>query len=163
MTQTAGRLPLLLATLPTHTWRTSTPQRLTPAPGQHPPRLPSLRCGSALCGTRLHSAGTAPCSVPHVPCVLCVSLRRYGDLRGIYIGAGVPEEANLLNQTTPGPSIDPLYAPLLAEQYSLITAADFYFGEVEPSPGVFNFVPAEKTISFAEAHNQTVRCHNLIW
>lgn len=89
-------------------------------------------------------------------------MRKYGDDRGIFIGAGVPGLDKLLNSTTSA-SIDPLYAPLLAEQYSLITAADFYFGVVEPQRGVFDFSSAEQTLAFAEAHNQTVRCHNLLW
>jgi len=63
-----------------------------------------------------------------------VTMRRYGDDRGIFIGAGVPGLDKLLNSTTSA-SIDPLYAPLLAEQYSLITAADFYFGEVSNNSG----------------------------
>lgn len=28
---------------------------------------------------------------------------------------------------------------------------------------MFNFEPAERTLAYAEAHNQTVRCHNLVW
>ena len=45
----------------------------------------------------------------------------------------------LLNSTTSA-SIDPLYAPLLAEQYSLITAADFYFGEVSNNSGAATLI-----------------------
>ena len=67
------------------------------------------------------------------------TMRRYGDDRGIFIGAGVPGLDKLLNSTTSA-SIDPLYAPLLAEQYSLITAADFYFGEVSNNSGAATLI-----------------------
>jgi len=51
----------------------------------------------------------------------------------------------------------------LKNQYSLTTNAQFYYGEVEPQPGVFDFTAADIVTNYATQYGLTVRCHNLAW
>lgn len=60
-------------------------------------------------------------------------------------------------------SADPLFPKMLGEQFNIITNAQFYWSEVEPQPGVFDFSSADIVADFASAHNQSMRCHNLVW
>jgi len=90
------------------------------------------------------------------------SLKSLANSRGIYVGASVAGGylAYILNNSN---GIDPTYRSILQNQYSLTTNAQFYYGEVEPEPGVFDFTPADMVTSFAQQYNLVVRCHNLAW
>lgn len=97
--------------------------------------------------------GTQP-----VPSADAVPLRDLADAHGIFIGSASPGRAADL---AGGPG-DPVYPTVIGREYSIITAAELYWPEVEPVEGHFNFTNVDATIAFAQQHNQTVRCHNLV-
>ncbi len=62
-------------------------------------------------------------------------------------------------ETQPGP-----YATTLAREFNAVTpenALKWY--TVQPSPGVWQFGPADTVVDFADAHGMEVRGHTLVW
>lgn len=60
-------------------------------------------------------------------------------------------------------SVDPVFPATLAREFNVVTNAQFYWAEVEPQPGVFDFSGADNVTAFARANGQLQRCHNLVW
>ena len=111
------------------------------------------------------------------------TLRSLADAWGIYVGTAVGGARSRILQGVG--TDDPVYTQVVGSQYSLVTNANFYWAEVEPRRGVFNFEAADRVTAYAQVgcmarklarssylttttcptqeHNQTVRCHNLIW
>jgi len=59
---------------------------------------------------------------------------------------------------------DPTYAALVAEQFNVIVPENVMkFDQVEPSRGTFDFTNADAVVAFAQAHDQVVRGHTLLW
>jgi endo-1,4-beta-xylanase len=59
---------------------------------------------------------------------------------------------------------DKAYATLVADQFSQLTAENAMKWEVvEPTRGEFNWTGADEIVAFAQAHNQKVRGHTLLW
>lgn len=57
----------------------------------------------------------------------------------------------------------PVPAQRVSESYDRLTAADFYWGGVEPSQGVFDFTGADKTVAFAQAYGLHLHGHPLVY
>jgi endo-1,4-beta-xylanase len=56
------------------------------------------------------------------------------------------------------------YAKLIASECSVaVTEGAFKWIVIEPLPGEFNFVPADKIINFCSRHNIKLRGHTLVW
>jgi endo-1,4-beta-xylanase len=60
---------------------------------------------------------------------------------------------------------DPRYrAQLLSHGYESLTPEyEMYMDGVESTPGIFDFVPADRALSFARAHGMSIRGHTLVW
>jgi endo-1,4-beta-xylanase len=99
--------------------------------------------------------GTNPLGPPTGP-----TLRSLADGR-ILIGTAVA--------ATPAWNVDPLhddptYAALVADQFNVIVPENVMkFDQVEPSRGTFRFTDADAVVAFAQAHQQVVRGHCLLW
>jgi endo-1,4-beta-xylanase len=91
------------------------------------------------------------CRLPAVDC----TLREAADQAGLLIGAAV------------GPSMlqnDPAYGPALASDFNSLTAENVMkWPAIHPTPGVYNFGPADELVDFAELNGMAVRGHNLLW
>ncbi|MBA2946008.1 endo-1,4-beta-xylanase [Streptomyces himalayensis] len=80
-------------------------------------------------------------------------LRDLAADKGIYYGTAVT--ASKLNGT---------YASVAAEQFDSITPGnEMKWGSVEPTRGSYNWSGADSVVNFAEANNQKVRGHTLVW
>jgi endo-1,4-beta-xylanase len=83
------------------------------------------------------------------------TLRQLASARGIFVGAAVDANA-LANEA--------IYRTVLAREYSSVTAENaMKWGSVEPNRGQFNWAQADALMSFAQANNQVVRGHTLVW
>jgi endo-1,4-beta-xylanase len=83
------------------------------------------------------------------------SLRALGAKVGLRIGTAV---------NTDELASDSTYDSITAQQFSTVTPENVMKWEViEPEQGTYNFAPADQLVSFAEAHGQLVRGHNLVW
>jgi GH35 family endo-1,4-beta-xylanase len=59
---------------------------------------------------------------------------------------------------------DPKLAALVAEQFDCLTAENEFKPEnLQPQPGKFDFVAADKIVAFAQRHGMKVVGHNLCW
>lgn len=82
------------------------------------------------------------------------TLRELASLAGIRMGA----------TAEPGETIDPDYSTTLAREFNALTpenAMKWY--TTQPSPGAWNFEPAETVVDFALEHGMAVRGHTLVW
>jgi endo-1,4-beta-xylanase len=83
------------------------------------------------------------------------TLRQLASARGIFVGAAVDANA-LANEAN--------YRTVLAREYSSVTAENaMKWGSVEPNRDQFNWAQADALMSFAQANNQVVRGHTLVW
>ncbi len=82
-------------------------------------------------------------------------LRDLAQKRAIFIGAAVDYDA-LQNE--------PQYAYVLGSEFNILTPENMMkFDATEPEPNVFNFVPADAIVKFAQQHHMRVRGHTLVW
>ena len=59
---------------------------------------------------------------------------------------------------------DPTYSTILDREFTMITPEnEMKWDTIEPSPGSFNFAPADSIVSHASAHGQRMRGHTLVW
>ena len=59
---------------------------------------------------------------------------------------------------------DSTYSTILDREFTSITAEnEMKWDTVEPSPGSFNFAPADSIVAHASAHGQRMRGHTLVW
>ena len=77
-------------------------------------------------------------------------------LRETGLRIGVALSARRLNQ--------PEYAQTAAREFNYLTPEnEMKWDNVEPSPGQFDFAPADTLMRFAEEHDMLVKGHTLIW
>jgi endo-1,4-beta-xylanase len=83
------------------------------------------------------------------------SLRAYAEAHGLLTGcAVVPERL----------AGEPAYANTVARQANLLVAENaMKWKALRPAPDKYNFAPADAILSFASAHGQRLRGHNLCW
>ncbi|WP_416972329.1 endo-1,4-beta-xylanase [Streptomyces sp. 4F14] len=80
-------------------------------------------------------------------------LRDLGTAKGKVIGTAVT-----------GSKLTGTYGDLAGAQFSSLTPGNaMKWGSVEPTQGTFNWAEADQIVDFAEAHNQQVRGHTLVW
>jgi len=73
---------------------------------------------------------------------------------GRYFGSDMT--GNLLSQST--------VTQLQSQQFNMVTPGnEMKWDTTEPSNGTFNFGPGDQIVSYAQANNERVRCHNLVW
>jgi endo-1,4-beta-xylanase len=59
---------------------------------------------------------------------------------------------------------DSTYSNIAGSQFDMVTPEnEMKWDTTEPSQGNFNYGPGDQVVSFATAHNQRVRGHNLVW
>jgi len=59
---------------------------------------------------------------------------------------------------------DSTYSTILDREFNMITPEnEMKWDTIEPSPGSFNFAPADSIVSHASAHGQRMRGHTLVW
>jgi endo-1,4-beta-xylanase len=83
------------------------------------------------------------------------SLRAHAQARGLLVGcAVVPEKL----------SDESAYANTIAQQANLLVAENaMKWWPLRPAPDKYNFAPADAILTFANAHGQRMRGHNLCW
>jgi endo-1,4-beta-xylanase len=82
------------------------------------------------------------------------SLREQADRLGMLVGGAVDPE--LFGEAD--------YANAFATQLNMLEPEnDMKFEVIHPEPGVYNFVPGDQIVAFAQANGQQVRGHNLVW
>jgi endo-1,4-beta-xylanase len=83
------------------------------------------------------------------------SLRAHAKARGLLVGcAVVPERL----------TGEPPYADTVAQQTNLLVAENVMkWRALRPAPDKYNFGPADTILTFANAHDQRLRGHNLCW
>lgn len=93
---------------------------------------------------------TAPDSNPTSP----TTLREAAVKHKLQMGAAV---ADFLLDVNPAKAV-------LAREYSVLTAENVMkFGNIHPQPDTFNWGPADRLVNFAQANNQAVHGHTLLW
>src|SRR5580698_7507683 len=72
---------------------------------------------------------------------------------GRYFGSDMT--GNLLSQST--------VTQLQSQQFDMVTPGnEMKWDTTEPSNGTFNFAPGDQIVSYAQANNERLRCHNLV-
>ncbi|MFI7500413.1 endo-1,4-beta-xylanase [Streptomyces sp. NPDC049687] len=80
-------------------------------------------------------------------------LRDLGAARGKMIGTAVT-----------GSKLTGTYGDIAGAQFGSLTPGNaMKWGSVEPTQGSFNWAEADQIVSFAQAHDQQVRGHTLVW
>jgi endo-1,4-beta-xylanase len=80
-------------------------------------------------------------------------LRDLGAAKGKVIGTAVT-----------GSKLTGAYGDLAGAQFSSLTPGNaMKWGSVEPAQSTFNWAEADQIVAFAQAHNQQVRGHTLVW
>ncbi|MEU6607903.1 endo-1,4-beta-xylanase [Streptomyces shenzhenensis] len=63
-----------------------------------------------------------------------------------------------------GSKLTGTYGDIAGTQFSSLTPGNaMKWGSVEPTQGTFNWAEADQIVAFAQAHNQQVRGHTLVW
>ncbi|MFE7975386.1 endo-1,4-beta-xylanase [Streptomyces shenzhenensis] len=107
--------------------------------------LGSLLTGIAALGALL--AATPAAHAADTP------LRDLGAAKGKAIGTAVT-----------GSKLTGTYGDIAGTQFSSLTPGNaMKWGSVEPTQGNFNWAEADQIVAFAQAHNQQVRGHTLVW
>src|SRR5215831_2967638 len=84
------------------------------------------------------------------------TLRAAAEADGIHFGTALIATSNL--------SSNQAYINIAGTQFDAVTPGnEMKWGTVEPTQGQFNWTGADTIVSFAQAHNQVVRGHNLVW
>ena len=82
------------------------------------------------------------------------TLRETAQRAGVLVGAAVRPE-----QLT-----EPSYATTLAREFNMLEPENILKWEaVHPAPETFDFVPGDRLVDFAVAHQMKVRGHTLVW
>jgi endo-1,4-beta-xylanase len=88
------------------------------------------------------------------PASAATTLRQAAEAKNIYFGTALTQ-GNLSNSTLTG---------VAGAQFDMVTPGnEMKWDTTEPSNGTYNFGPGDQIVAFAQAHNQRVRGHNLVW
>ncbi|MGQ4414188.1 endo-1,4-beta-xylanase [Streptomyces sp. SAS_269] len=111
-------------------------------------RTPLRACLAALvAAAALLAAGTGTARAADPP------LRDLAAAKGKVIGTAVT-----------GSKLTGVYADITGTQFGSLTPGNaMKWGSVEPTQGGFNWTEADQIVAFAQAHNQQVRGHTLVW
>ncbi|MFE2385512.1 endo-1,4-beta-xylanase [Streptomyces misionensis] len=103
----------------------------------------------ATAGLGLLAVGAAPAAVAQG-----ATLDQLAQAQGRYFGSATDNSE--LNDSS--------YTAVLGSEFGSITPGNsMKWDTTEPSQGQFNFSGGDAIVSFAQAHNQQVRGHNLVW
>ena len=124
-------------------------------PAMNPFRMRRTRLGAlavalaaSLAGTLLIALGTAG------PASAATTLRALAEAKSRYFGTALTQ-SNLSNSTLTN---------VAGTQFDMVTPGnEMKWDTTEPSNGSYNFGPGDQIVAFAQAHNQRVRGHNLVW
>jgi endo-1,4-beta-xylanase len=84
------------------------------------------------------------------------TLRQAAEARGIRLGTALIATSNL--------SSNAKYMATAGREFDAVTPGnEMKWGTVEPTQGQFNWTGADQIVAFAQANNQVVRGHNLVW
>jgi endo-1,4-beta-xylanase len=84
------------------------------------------------------------------------TLRQAAEAKGIRFGTALNATSNISSNAP--------YIAIAGGQFDAVTPGnEMKWGVVEPTQGQFNWSGADQIVSFAQAHNQVVRGHNLVW
>jgi endo-1,4-beta-xylanase len=109
-----------------------------------------LKAGQLASGFRVNVTGTD-------------SLRAHAVSRGLLYGAAVNPLLLDVDGLAAGSTADP-YTQLVVSQANIVVAENaMKWSALRPTPGVFNFAPADRLLRFAALAGQRVRGHNLCW
>ncbi|WP_367321310.1 endo-1,4-beta-xylanase [Streptomyces sp. HUAS ZL42] len=109
-------------------------------------RLVALFAGFTTVGALL-AAGTTTAHAADTP------LRDLAAAKGKVIGTAVT-----------GSKLTGTYGDIAGGQFNSLTPGNaMKWGSVEPTQGNFNWAEADQIVAFAQAHNQQVRGHTLVW
>jgi endo-1,4-beta-xylanase len=90
------------------------------------------------------------------PAMAATTLRAAAEADGIKFGTALIATSNL--------SSNQAYINVAGSEFDAVTPGnEMKWGTVEPTQGQFNWTGADTIVSFAQAHNQVVRGHNLVW
>src|SRR5215472_14235904 len=90
------------------------------------------------------------------PALAATTLRQAAEAHGIRLGTALIATSNL--------SGNQAYSNVAGSQFDAVTPGnEMKWGTVEPTQGQFNWTGADQIVAFAQAHNQVVRGHNLVW
>ncbi|MET8540308.1 endo-1,4-beta-xylanase [Kitasatospora sp. NPDC004799] len=82
------------------------------------------------------------------------TLRSLAEAKGIYFGTAI----------TQGDLNNAALTAVAGSQFGMLTPAnEMKWDTVEPSRGSFNYAPADRLVSFAQAHSMRLRGHTLVW
>lgn len=92
--------------------------------------------------------------VAPAPASAATTLRALAEASNHYFGTALTQ-GNLSNSTLTN---------IAGSQFDMVTPGnEMKWDTTEPSNGTFNFGPGDQIVAFAQAHNQRVRGHNLVW
>jgi endo-1,4-beta-xylanase len=95
-------------------------------------------------------------AAPPRPALAASTLRQAAEARGIRMGTALIDTSNLSSNTK--------YIGVAGGEFDAVTPGnEMKWGVVEPTRGQFNWTGADHIVSFAQAHNQVVRGHTLVW
>jgi endo-1,4-beta-xylanase len=90
------------------------------------------------------------------PALAASTLRQAAEARGIKFGTALIATSNLSGNAR--------YIAAAQREFDAVTPGnEMKWGTVEPTQGQFNWNGADQIVSFAQANNQVVRGHNLVW
>lgn len=82
------------------------------------------------------------------------TLRSLAEAKGIYFGTAMTQ-SDLSNSAL---------TAVASSQFGMLTPGnEMKWDTVEPSPGSFNFAPADRLVAFAQANSMKLRGHTLVW
>ncbi|MFJ8335632.1 endo-1,4-beta-xylanase [Streptomyces sp. NPDC094437] len=112
-----------------------------------PRRLLAAFCAGITAVAALLIAGTTAAHAAGTP------LRDLAAAHGMVMGTAVT-----------GSKLTGTYGDLAGAQFSALTPGNaMKWGSVEPTQGSFNWAEADQIVAFAQAHDQQVRGHTLVW
>ncbi|MGW1270451.1 endo-1,4-beta-xylanase [Streptomyces sp. NPDC002491] len=127
------------------TSQTSQTSRTSPGSFSPKARLAALVTGAAAAAALLVAA-----PVSHAA---DAPLRDLGAAKGKVVGTAVT-----------GSKLTGVYGDVAGAQFSSLTPGNaMKWASVEPAQGVFNWAEADQIVAFAQAHDQQVRGHTLVW
>jgi endo-1,4-beta-xylanase len=95
-------------------------------------------------------------SVHARPAMAATTLRQAAEAHGIKLGTALTAGGQLTSNAK--------YSAAAAREFDAVTPGnEMKWGTVEPTRGQFNWTGADQLVAFAQANNQLVRGHNLVW